>query len=271
MPLAHCRTFDRPLGAVYTRARRFTIPSGVAGTRATLLHIEREVQKGKRSPEVAELAEYILARFGARQHDQRSQITAIHRGMKAGLFYVFDPKGIETLRDGRILARKMLQHFRGEGPRPLADCDDYTIVGRELAEFIGMDSKSRAVGTKKPGRYNHVYPMVKPRRGPWIGMEATVPGARPPWVPVSRTIRPMDIPGRGAEGLGQGSFIETAAANVLRQVLPETLERTMAPVVAQLKEELKFLRYLLIALAALAAAGAYFLIWRAPRIRRTSK
>lgn len=265
-----------PAGApFYDRVVIRRIPPGIAGTRATLEEIERQVQLGKRSPEVAELAEEVLARFGARPHDERSQIEAVRRGLRVGLFYVRDPRGVETLRDARKLAAKMLAHFRAGGRRPLADCDDFTIVGRALLEHIGYATKSRGVGTMAPGRYNHVYPMVRLSSGRWIGVEATTRRfPRPAWAPPSTTAPPMDVPALGQAPAAPPSKpwyaavtepMQQAAIDVLRATMPETMERTMKPAVEQLRGELKFLKYVLLAVAAAGAAAAYFFVVRAHR------
>ena len=56
-----------------------------------------------------------MSRFGTRPYDELSQIRAIHRALVAGLFYIPDPRGLETLRDGRKLATKMLRYFNRQG------------------------------------------------------------------------------------------------------------------------------------------------------------
>ena len=231
MPLYDAATFE-DLGdsARYDVAIVRTIPSGVAGTRITAQEVDRLARQGVRSPQVAELAEYIMSRFGGRPYDELSQIRAIHRAMVAGLFYIPDPRGLETLRDGRKLAAKMLRYFHGQGPRPLADCDDYAIVGRELLEFIGFLSKSRVIGSKRPGVYNHIFPMARLKGGRWVGIEATIPGARPFFAPRSTTVRPMDVP--AISGLGAG------------EVLPPGIPRSRPATVHDIKREIGFLRWI---------------------------
>ena len=231
MPLADAATFEGlEVVARYDVATVKRIPSGVAGTRVTAEEVDRLVKQGVRSPQVAELAEYILSRFGARPYDELSQIRAIHRAMVAGIFYVADPLGLETLRDGRKLAEKMLRFFHGQGPRPLADCDDYTIVGRELLEFIGILSKSRVIGTKRVGFYNHIYPMGRLKSGRWVGIEATIPGAAPFFAPKSTKVRAMDVP--NISGIDAGE-----------QLAPRML-RSRAATVRDIKGELGFVRWI---------------------------
>jgi len=231
MPLYDVATFE-DLGdsARYDVAIVKTIPSGVAGTRVTAEEVDRLVKKSILSPEVAELAEYIMSRFGGRPYDELSQIRAIHRALVAGLFYIPDPRGYETLRDGRKLAAKMLRYFHGQGPRPLADCDDYTIIGRGLLEFIGFLSKARVIGSKRIGVYNHIYPMARLKSGRWVGIEATIPGAQPFFAPRSTTVRAMDVP--NISGLGAGDR------------LPPGIPRSPQATVKQLKGEISFLKWI---------------------------
>jgi len=129
---------------------------------------------------------------------------------------------------------------------------------------LGYETKSRAVGTRKAGMYNHVYPMARLKDGSWVGLEATVPGARAFWAPPSTKTPPLDYP--NVQGLnGLDGPIETAAAGVLRQVLPQTL----APAVEQLKTELKFLRYAIFGLAAAGFGAAWYFIQKS-RTRRAA-
>lgn len=184
----------KPAAVRYDRTILVKIPPGVPGTRATLFWMDRLVRKGIGDPAVAELAEFFQTRFGGRPHDERSQIEAIRRGLMAGMFFIKDARRRETLRDPRKLVRKMIAFFRGEGPRPLGDCDDFTIAGRTLAEFIGLLTKSRAIGSIKPGYYNHVYAMVKLSRGGWVPLDPTLKKGRPFYAPKSTVIAPLDGP-----------------------------------------------------------------------------
>lgn len=265
MPLYGLATFeDTPPGASYLTAVIKRIPSGIAGTRVTLEEMDQLVESAKKSAEVAELTEYVLSKFGGRQHDERSQVEAIRRGLRAGLFYVHDPRGTETLRDGRSVAAKMLAYFRGNGPRPLADCDDYTIIGRAQLEFIGIPSKARAVGTMVQGAYNHVFPMARLKNGLWIGLEATmVRYPREGFTPNSTTTPAMDVPNIGAAS--PFSKITDPLQKAALEIVPATMERTFRPVVNQMAEEISYLRWVFLGLAAVAGAGAFYIIRRSRR------
>ena len=265
MPLYGLATFEDSSPATsYQSATLKNIPSGVPGTRVTLDEMDRLVEAAKKSSEVAELTEYVLSRFGGRPHDERSQVESIRRGLRAGLFYVHDPRGTETLRDGRALAAKMLAYFRGNGPRPLSDCDDFTIVGRAQLEFIGIPSKARAVGTMIQGAYNHVYPMARLSNGLWIGLEATM--RRFPqegYTPRSTTMPALDVPNLGASSWA--SKLTDPLQKAALEIVPATMERTFRPVVTQLAEEVSYMRWVFLALAALAGAGAFYVIRRSRR------
>lgn len=267
MPLYGLATFeDSPAAAVYQTAVIKRIPSGIPGTRVTLEEMDRLVDDAKKSAEVSELTEYALSRFGGRPHDERSQVEAIRRALRAGLFYVHDPRGIETLRDGRRIAAKMLAYFRHQGPRPLADCDDFTIIGRAMLEFIGIQSKSRAVGTMVPGSYNHVFPMARLQSGQWVGLEATTRNfPAPGFTPKSTMLPAMDSPNLGASSSDWVSKITDPLQKAAVEIVPKTMEMTFRPVVVQLAEEVSYLRWVFMAIAAAAGAGAWYLLRKSSR------
>ena len=266
MPLYGLATFEDSIpGTAYLQAVVKNIPGGIPGTRVTLEEMHRLVDEAKKSAEVSELTEYVLSKFGGRPHNERSQVEAIRRGLRSGLFYVHDPRGIETLRDGRIIARKMLAYFRGQGPRPLADCDDFTIIGRAQLEFIGIESKSRAVGTMMPGSYNHVFPMARMKAGNWVALEATMRHfPQEGFTPQSTTVPALDVPNLGQEPGWVSKIMDPLQKRAL-ELVPATMERTFRPAVVQLTAELSYLRWVFIGLAALAGAGAFYLIRKSRR------
>lgn len=226
----------------YDRSIVVRIRSGVEGTRDTLQLMDRLIEEGKKSPAVAELSEEILSRHGGQPHNDVSQVKAVWRALAKDFFYVNDPRRLEGLRHPDKLARKMLDFIRGQGPKPIGDCDDYTILGRSLLEFLGYETKSRAVGTMTAGRYNHVYPMVRMKNGRWVGLEATIRKPRFGFWPASSTVAPMDSP-----NIGQMKILDPFKQASI-EVLKESAPTILAPAVNQLTYELKFLRWAILAI-----------------------
>jgi len=226
--------------------------------------MSRFVELGKRSTEISELVEELLSRYGARPYDEFSQVEAIRRGLRDGIMYTRDPRGIETLRDPRILARKILRYFRGQGPQPIGDCDDYTILFRSLLEFLGFETVSRSIGTVARNAYNHVFPMVRLSSGRWIGVEATTREYRPAgFTPRSTTISPLDMAGlaqepQAPEEPGFRAPVKSWIQSTLRPLATEQVR----PVSEAAVQEIKFGRWAFFGIAAAGFSGAFYFLSR---------
>jgi len=154
------------------------IPSGVAGTLATLKIMWLLVKQGKISVPVrlkaVSLTNHLL------QKDYRAEIEAIHRFVRDEIRYVRDINGVETLHGAEWLLRQ------GAG-----DCDDKSVLMAAMLESIGFRTRLVAIGFH-PGRYCHVFIEVKLGKN-WAPLEATEPveaGWKFPLNPPLRMIYP---------------------------------------------------------------------------------
>lgn len=141
-------------------AQLHAIPSGVAGTLATLKIMWLLVRKGKVTLPVRQLA--VRLTNGIQQKDFTGEVVALHRFVRDEIRYVKDIDGVETLHD----AERILKYGAG-------DCDDKSILLASLLEAIGHRTRLVAVALK-PGRYCHVFVETLIGRK-WVPLEATEP------------------------------------------------------------------------------------------------
>ena len=146
------------------------IPSGAAGTRATLNLMRQLVRRYKKSIPIRQLAFAIIDRV--RGHKNFSaQVRAVHSYVQENIQFVKDVNGVETL----ATPTKTLEYGKG-------DCDDQAVLLASLLESIGHPTRFVAIRTKPFGPYVHVFTETK-IGARWIPLETTEPwpaGVGPP-------------------------------------------------------------------------------------------
>lgn len=146
------------------------IPSGVAGTRATLNLMRQLVRRYKKALPIRQLAFAIIDRV--RGHKNFSaQVRAIHSYVQENIQFVKDVNGVETL----ATPTKTLEYGKG-------DCDDQAVLLASLLESIGHPTRFVAIRMKPFGPYVHVFTETK-IGARWIPLETTEPwpaGVGPP-------------------------------------------------------------------------------------------
>lgn len=154
------------------------LPSGAAGTRATLRLMQQMVKRALRDEgqfaALRRLASTLTRRL--QQKDRAGELLALFAFVRDRIRYLGDARGIETLQT----PLETLQAAAG-------DCDDKAMLLSALAELIGYATRFVAVGMQ-PERFSHVYVEVK-LRDRWVPMDTTEPQAAG-WAPraVSRMI-----------------------------------------------------------------------------------
>lgn len=143
-----------------TTATLQLIPSGKAGTAATLKLMGGLVREGKKSLPVRMAALSIVQRNG--QKDWAGEIRDIHAFVRDEIRYIKDIRGVETLHT----PEKLLEIKQG-------DCDDKSILVSALLESIGHPTRLVAVGFR-PNEFSHVYAETKIGEK-WVGLETTEP------------------------------------------------------------------------------------------------
>ncbi len=146
------------------------LPSGIAGTRATLDLMRQLVRRYKKSISIRQLAFAIIDRVRGRKNF-RAQVQAVHAYVQNNIAFVKDVAGVETL----ATPVKTLEFRKG-------DCDDQAVLLASLLESIGHPTRFVAIKTKPFGPYVHVF--TETRLGTvWVPLETTEqwpPGMGPP-------------------------------------------------------------------------------------------
>lgn len=143
------------------------IPTGAAGTKATLNIMRGLIRVGKKTLPVRLLALKLVRRDGEKQWIQ--EVTSVHRFVRDKIRYVRDIRGVETLQT----PEKTLELTQG-------DCDDKSILVASLLESIGHPTRIVAVGMT-PNCFSHV--LIETLIGSkWVAVETTEP-VRLGWFP----------------------------------------------------------------------------------------
>lgn len=153
------------------------IPSGDAGTRATLQLMSQLVREYKKHYPIRQLALNLVA--SARQKDWMTEVERLHRYVRDRIRYVRDITNVETL----ATPLRTLQIGQG-------DCDDKSTLLATLLESIGHPTRFVAVAVGPRPQFAHVYVETKVRQG-WIPLETTEPW--PSGVAVPGVTRRMEV------------------------------------------------------------------------------
>ena len=142
------------------RATLQAIPSGSAGTRATLQHMRRLVREYKKTLPMRQLALSIVRHVNGHKNFA-GEVRAIHDYVRRNIRYVKDVNGVETL----ATPIATLENRAG-------DCDDQSVLLATLLESIGHPTRFVAIKMRPLGPYVHVY--TETRIGPrWVPLETT--------------------------------------------------------------------------------------------------
>ena len=133
-----------------------TIPSGYAGTMATVEHVIDLITRGAKDFDVRQTAIGILRRRDVRPKDYLGEIKALFEWVQRHVRYTRDPFRVEVLHS----PRRMLELRAG-------DCDDMSILLGAMLEAIGHSVRLVADGIES-ARAGRVHAHL--HRGP-------VPGA----------------------------------------------------------------------------------------------
>ena len=187
---------------------RRSIPSGKAGTAATIREMQRFVEKNKRN---GRIKEYLYAMIGGcPQKDYLCYAKSIYEWVIQNTRYIWDPNQVEMVQDPFYV----LSQTR------VGDCDDMATLMAMLYEFIDLPARFVTVkaDASAPGEYSHVFTEVKvPGRG-WMGADTTMPQKGFGWVPPAQyprktwpatTERLSDPKDDKLEGLGMRDFATT--------------------------------------------------------------
>jgi transglutaminase-like putative cysteine protease len=141
------------------------IPTGYAGTQATVRRVIDLITSGAKDFHVRQTAIAILRRREVRPKDYLGEIKALFEWVQRHVRYTRDPSRVEVLHS----ARRMLELRAG-------DCDDMSIVLGAMLEAIGHAVRIVITGSNaaRPDVFTHIYIEVL-HRGRWLALDATMP------------------------------------------------------------------------------------------------
>lgn len=138
----------------------YSLPEGIAGTRATLRLMARLVRETRTDQAIRQCAADLLAMLP----DQgfRQEIETIFNYVRDEIRYLQDCVGVEVVQNPRVT----LDFRQG-------DCDDKSTLLAALLESVGHPCAFVAVGYTRPGEFEHVYVETRVGRR-WIALDATL-------------------------------------------------------------------------------------------------
>ena len=136
------------------------IPSGTAGTYATLNIMSKIVRRYKKSAPLRELALHVIQDLPGRKNFA-GQAARLQNYVRNNIQYVKDINGVETIQT----PDRTLQNRAG-------DCDDQAVLLATLLETIGHPTRFVAIKLKSFGPYVHVFTETK-AGSRWLAAETT--------------------------------------------------------------------------------------------------
>lgn len=136
------------------------IPSGEAGTDATLRKMGDLIDGDLRRPNIRQHALKIIPHQVSRNDHARAR--SLYNWIVRNIRFVNDPAGIETVQ-----SPEMTIYNRA------GDCDDHAALYAGLARSIGLRVRFRVVGSDR-NSFSHIYPEVFVK-GAWLPADTTLP------------------------------------------------------------------------------------------------
>ncbi len=157
-----------------SRVLNVNIPSGRAGTVATVKWMMRLVVDGEAWPELRPIALQIVEPCESRNF--RCMADELARWVGSHMKFINDAWRREQLQTVPYLLRVIEKNGYSYG-----DCDDYAILIAALAKSLGFPVKIRVIRYALQPGFSHVIPVVYVRDHGWIEYDMTAPlGEVPP-------------------------------------------------------------------------------------------
>jgi len=198
---------------------RVLIPSGTAGTAATINRMQDLVASGKRHFPFREFVGSLVR--DCPKKDYSCYMQTCFNYCRDRIQYVYDPVGVELIES----PWKIIPELGGSG---IADCDTICVVVASMAEAMGFPARFVTIKADqvRPDEFSHVFTEVKmPGKG-WMGADATMPhefGWSPEGYPRQNWPATKDsedqghdeaVMGMGSAGMyGMADFIDEGAAS----------------------------------------------------------
>lgn len=137
----------RSVGSFNTQHGPSLVDISFSGLDAELRTLRTMVTKYRATPNIRDLAMYIITEAGAESRDEKAQATAIGNWVQANIYYVHElPERFQT-------PTETLRSKAG-------DCDDFTVLVCSLLESLGIPSALICMSIN--GKWAHIF------SGAWI-------------------------------------------------------------------------------------------------------
>ncbi len=150
------------------------IPSGFAGTRATVQRMHDFAHKGKIDLQLQQIADSIVQKSGCGNREYECKAKAIYDFVKKYIRFERDPFGVEMVQEPFVTLK-----------RRAGDCDDHATLLASLYGSIGFPYGFKTIKSDKTRRdeFSHIYTVVDiPNKG-WVGADTSVDKASFGWEP----------------------------------------------------------------------------------------
>lgn len=137
------------------------IPSGLAGTDATLKKLIGLVRVGLIDPRIRQSTIQIVKSAGVDPVNHLAAARVIFSWIKSNIAFVNDPAGVETLQAPDLTLYKL----------KAGDCDDHSILLATMAGSIGIPARFVTIGANVE-RFSHIFPELR-IRGEWMPADTT--------------------------------------------------------------------------------------------------
>lgn len=192
------------------------IPSGEAGTDATLRNIGRLVSEALRDPRIRLTAIQIIEAAGVANADQMAAARALVNHVRQNIRFIEDPVDLETVQAPAVTLFEL----------PAGDCDDHAALLAALAMSIGIPARFRVIGDH-PDHFQHIHPELQIARQ-WIPVDTTTGtfGERQRLYPVEKIYDFKGAPMRSSLGtpverlVGHDIAHQTIANSVVKALTP---------------------------------------------------
>lgn len=156
-----------------------SVPTGDAGTAATLNVMRRLAIEGSAHPAVRERATGIVLGVGGNQRSLQARL--IRQWVEDHTVFLRDPTHVEALHT----AEAMLRQIDSRGVAQV-DCDDVAVLTAALGGAIGLKARFVVVGFQSPNApFAHVWTELRGSQS-WVPVDPTRPVQGLSGVPISR-------------------------------------------------------------------------------------
>lgn len=154
------------------------IGSGDTAIYNTVAKMKDIIHQSARNPYVREWAGRILS--GIEVNNKYQEAEVIYNFVRDRVRYTKDPLGYEYIQTPIVLLESIGQYVSRKGERPIADCDDMTVLSLSLLKSVGFHVAIKVVSFTPNKKFGHVYGLVQIGHD-WVPIDCVRPDASMGW------------------------------------------------------------------------------------------